>query len=906
MSLLAGKTGQGAGGDNKVTILGIQHQGGCSESHHGRNDASEDREYASNGHGEEVKGSAQNGAENTCSKLLVEIKSRKTQTRIGYLGLAWIIFLTAPLAVIFSVVVFAHSLGYVYDEYITKIFAAADWRHTDRLSEEMTYYDRWCDVSDITSFSMDDFIVGPNKATNDIFETMMVHGLSVFPGILSPNTTASLRKFVMRRNKEMTPAEAIPLDGEENRWSFAIGGNDDPSVSQALKEVATNVKLRTTLEKLLGPDPAVVEITAITSSYGAENQGMHSDVKALGSSVKYSRTFTHSYSLFIGLQDTTEQMGATQICPGTHYCANDLHDECSEHGFTLASDGPWKEGDAMLLNQCLWHRGTEYTDPEAQHRAVFVVTFLNRPQFGVDNRQLSHGTYFHIRWDMWGHTLNDLLDTAKYMPWPNTVLRSSGIWKHSGRKWGWDWLTVASLRIANEENGYTFEELLEWVRYRNALGLPDFLRGPLLDRNGGWAAFISGTIQNVRAWTLKLNTAALGIYTILLILSIVFISKWNGAGSEFFLSSMKYLLFTHSTIATIGCFLILMVNKSEWAEQIKSGRLLARPFPEISPVETADNSGPTTVPEKGDVLIGCRFDSTDLAAYDSFLDYHPGNRAWLQAILSVANSYPSFTDLSSGFRDALISHVLEDTLANKSRFLRQNKFGDWIVLTKRSSREYTLREIVKMNHPLIRALDREVAYMLADSRFGLKLRSTKLGQKHSQLSLERWREQLFLRRDNALPDDQELFKPISSVISAGGFTPRSLAALPRPGSNQPQHASSPTQDAGVFKKGDDVEIGWNGRILRGTILGFEQGEVYVQYLVDGDREYVSDDLVRHYTGPFEEGDRVEAEYQGDGWFPGTITYVYADRRFDVHFDDGDESFGLSTEDVRRVLKPMEG
>lgn len=829
-------------------------------------------------------------------------KSGKTQKTFNW-SVLWIALLTTPLAVVSSATIFAYSLSYVYDEYITKIFAAADWRHTGRLSDELTYYDRWCDVSDITSFSMDDFIVSPDEGAEQSVDRMMLHGLSIFPDILTKNTTANLREFIMRRNKEVTPAEAIPLDGEDNRWSYGIGGNEDPSVVAALREVATNRNLRPALEGLLGPDPAVVEITAITSAYGAEHQGMHSDVKALGNSVKYGRTFTHSYSLFIGLQDTTEEMGATQICPGTHYCANDLADECVEHGFTVARDGPWKEGDAMLLNQCLWHRGTEHTDPEAQHRAVFIVTFISRPRFGIDNRQLAHGTYFHIRWDMWGHTLNDLLDAAKYMPNPLTVLRSGGIWKPSSRKWGWDWLTVASLRIANEESGYSFEDLDEWVHSRDALGLPHFLRGPVFDENGGWDAFISGTIQNITAWARKLNAAALGAYVVVIILSAL-VSRCFGGGSKFMLSSTKFLIYSHGIIASIGCFLIYELNTSEWAENIKSGKLLARPFPDHSSVHPALNGGPTTVPEKNDVLIGCRFDSRDLAAYDNFLDYHPGNRAWLKGISSLADAYPSFVQLPPAFRDALVNRAVEETLKNENRFLLQNKLGDWSVLPKRSSREYTLREVVKTSNPLVRALDREIAYMLADSRFGLMLRNTKLGQKHSQSSLEQWRETIFRAAYNTATetsDTSEFVRPGSKLDSAGGFTTRSLAALPRLGKIESPSASSHTQDADIFQIGDRVEIGWNtgGSFLLGTVLGFEEDEVYVQYLEDGEREDVPDYRVRRYTGPLQEGDRVEAEYDGDGWFSATVMYAYADRRFDILFDDGDKSLGLEADYVRR-------
>jgi hypothetical protein len=103
----------------------------------------------------------------------------------------------------------------------------------------------------------------------------------------------------------------------------------------------------------------------------------------------------------VALQDTTGEMGATDLCPGTHYCANDLHGICDERkiGFhKVREEEIWKSGDGALLNQQVWHRGTKHVDPNAGERVMFIVSFLGRP---TDTRQLARGTYFHMRWNMW-------------------------------------------------------------------------------------------------------------------------------------------------------------------------------------------------------------------------------------------------------------------------------------------------------------------------------------------------------------------------------------------------------------------------------------------------------------------------------------------------------------------------
>ena len=47
-------------------------------------------------------------------------------------------------------------------------------------------------------------------------------------------------------------------------------------------------------------------------------------------------------------------MGVTEICPGTHYCTNDMAEVCEDAmlGVNQAyEDDVWRAGDGVLLNQ---------------------------------------------------------------------------------------------------------------------------------------------------------------------------------------------------------------------------------------------------------------------------------------------------------------------------------------------------------------------------------------------------------------------------------------------------------------------------------------------------------------------------------------------------------------------------
>jgi hypothetical protein len=235
--------------------------------------------------------------------------------------------------------------------------------------------------------------------------------------LLSNETVEELRKFIVAKNAIVkgTPAE-FPVSQGFRRVSYGIDATEDPAVIRALKEIHDNVDLQYLLEGLLGENPALTEITAITASYGCQAQAWHPDVKPDGNGVMFGRTYSHSYSLFMPLQDTTGEMGATDLCPGTHYCAGmDLQALCEEEKIGMhqvSGQGYWPAGSAALLNQQVWHRGGEHDDEEAEDRVVFIVSFLARPN---DTRQLSRGTYFHMKWNMWyvSQKLGQTLSTCR-------------------------------------------------------------------------------------------------------------------------------------------------------------------------------------------------------------------------------------------------------------------------------------------------------------------------------------------------------------------------------------------------------------------------------------------------------------------------------------------------------------
>ena len=147
----------------------------------------------------------------------------------------------------------------------------------------------------------------PHDATiEDAYQHQLKHGFTVFRSVLRPETAHNLRQYVSAKNYNLTEQESIYVIENTNRYSFGLG-TDEPVVAAAMKEVTTHPLLQGAVEKILGPDPALIEMTAITASYGAVHQWWHDDVIPQGSPIRHARAFGPSYSVFIQVRSTCIQ-----------------------------------------------------------------------------------------------------------------------------------------------------------------------------------------------------------------------------------------------------------------------------------------------------------------------------------------------------------------------------------------------------------------------------------------------------------------------------------------------------------------------------------------------------------------------------------------------------------------------
>ncbi|CAJ1954829.1 unnamed protein product [Cylindrotheca closterium] len=167
-----------------------------------------------------------------------------------------------------------------------------------------------------SSDSIQDLYVTPNMTPEVAKEQTEKHGVAFVEQVLSPATASNLRQYILKANYEI---QGTFIKENENRFHI-IPDPMEPSIRIALKEIASHKVFRPLIDAVLGPSSSLVALSVITNLYEAEGQDWHHDTGM--SYATHPDYFVPEYTLAIPLQDTTKEMGATGICPGTHKCNN--------------------------------------------------------------------------------------------------------------------------------------------------------------------------------------------------------------------------------------------------------------------------------------------------------------------------------------------------------------------------------------------------------------------------------------------------------------------------------------------------------------------------------------------------------------------------------------------------------
>mmetsp|Transcript_23893 Transcript_23893/g.36928 ORF Transcript_23893/g.36928 Transcript_23893/m.36928 type:complete len:971 (+) Transcript_23893:205-3117(+) len=773
-----------------------------------------------------------------------------------------------PLTLVFAAYMSLLWVDRVHDLYLKPQLEKLEWS-PNRVYRERTYYERYCFHNDMSTFQGSDLFLPPDATTEEVYWHQLKHGFSVFPGILSDSTATNLRSYVIEKNQALSEEEAIFVIANKNRYSFGLG-TEEPTVVAAIEELTNNARLSAAMEKIIGKDAALIEMTAITSTYGARNQHWHDDVTE--SPQKYARAFGPSYSIFVQLQNTTKEMGATTTCPGTHYCPSGNMDSfCQEHGFQLVNhDGYWRAGDALLMNMDSWHRGAAHTDPNGDDRVMLILTFVPKPRERAESRQMAQGITFSLRWDMWGHTWSDLQKASTAMKPFWATLRALSLYKPKDASWGVDYISGSSMRIANHDNGFRRDELDDWIARGGFKYLPNFLEGTVKDDEESWYEYLHSTVLKCKDFFEFLNQVALVAYLVTVLLISLLAGLANRGDSKtgyltIFRRSMLRFGITHGSIYLLYLAANQRVDNSDWAIDIQAGRRYSVPSG-ASLIEHNEYSGLSVVPYQSDVLIETLYKSTYLEMYNDFINGHPANQVLQTLVMNNAETYDSYSGLQPEFRQGVAKFIVSLIQNQHGRFLYQSHNSLWMWLTDDEAVEYVERLLLLEHKPKLRHLMQQIEFIISDCKFDY-LRDTALAKNHD------------------LPFWKKLKTNLFNSISSNRKTSKLVRV------EEPSGAKKVKQYTPVVRTFRIPKV-----MKRSKIVAYQRTLP------------VGDVPMEPFEGAWrKEGDIVEAQFEIYGeiyWYKARIEFASPDRTFQVRYLDGSDDIDDVHHQSMRWFRPF--
>eukprot|EP00957_Ditylum_brightwellii_P009772 736851-Ditylum_brightwellii.AAC.1 len=121
-------------------------------------------------------------------------------------------------------------------------------------------------------------------------------------------------------------------------------------------------------------------------------------------------------------------------------------------------------GDGAIYSGRMYHHGGAHQDPHRPMCALIIVSFTSRPLLHSEYCVPSLGTTWGTKYNMSGHTLQDLAHADMVMAQLWAMFCGMGLYKLPGTDRGWDYVTLSIARVANLDSGFDdgdYEEFLK-------------------------------------------------------------------------------------------------------------------------------------------------------------------------------------------------------------------------------------------------------------------------------------------------------------------------------------------------------------------------------------------------------------------------------------------------------------
>ena len=228
------------------------------------------------------------------------------------------------------------------------------------------------------------------------------HGVVRINGVLSPETSATLRAAVL---EERAAAEAAVADGMPSSKRFGdliLSGNrrdvllpladspGAPAVVAALNELfGPEGTLLGLYDTLVGERAVLYELASLISEPGAAKQHIHTDMP-------YNKKGCALYTGFLALQDIEPCMGPTTFVPRTHDAESheklSASDDAVREEFLSSAGGRvalLRAGDIAIFDSRSLHAGGGNHAELGSTRALFYFSITNPDTFKLEGTNLA-------------------------------------------------------------------------------------------------------------------------------------------------------------------------------------------------------------------------------------------------------------------------------------------------------------------------------------------------------------------------------------------------------------------------------------------------------------------------------------------------------------------------------------
>jgi hypothetical protein len=311
---------------------------------------------------------------------------------------------------------------------------------------------------------------------------------------------------------------------------------------------------------------------------------------------------------------------------------------------------------------------------------------------------------------------------------PQATLRSLGIIKSRGI----NYLSSASMRMANEESGMSSDNLEDFLEGGGFFFLPEAWQRNFEEVSdiSDFHSFVLGTLKVTERQLEKINFVALVAY---LLFALVFMRQSTTYSS--ISTTVFRVVIIYGLVLVLSWRVVRQVEESNWAKGIRSGKAYTLPWVEV------DESRPTTLPHRSDVLLVPHYASNYMASYSHVIDVaHPGNKFWHDLIREQAEGY---AQLSPNLQHRFCG-MLVDSITSQRRFLEQGVDRLWYNVTSHDRlRKFCHREITKSSNPLQHALLFEIDALKSETEFGM-FRMTGMHITQTNSLLDQWEKRILL------------------------------------------------------------------------------------------------------------------------------------------------------------------